>query len=677
MKKLRALLPSPKSIFLVFAIGALGLLAVPSLTMAGPGELTPVPSQVDFGPQDIHNGQSGFRQVRLENLTGAEVTVSAVETVGADAAHFSSNTNCGFLNDGESCEINVSFDPGTTGEKAAQLEVISNVAPILIPLTGTGATGTLSGSSPSFNSQPFFYGGQQQNANIANNSSFAAEATTATITGPDAAFFSIGYSGCQFVLYPGNNCSVGVNFNPTGPGTKTAQLELSNDGTINPLVIPLSATALAGPKAVLTPPERDFGDVALGSASPPQVFSVANAGDFPLQVQQLLVISGAPQLFPLSGDSCSQQILAPGASCQFTERFQPTLAGPREATVFVITNQSGPVVTAALSGAGVPSPRGHVTVAGTEAAGSWLTCIPHGYSDGTRFSYQWLRNGQPVAGATGVRFLPVDADVGSRLACRIEATNSVGSETAVSPTGPPIAARLLSKLEGSLVGSSVCRVVQAPARLQLGGRVVKLSSENPVTPEATLRLDAPGLRMEARIDGRPVARGTGRVTLTPRSLQGFRDGGHTLRVESSSVEASVGIALAPCRLAVRLEGGPKRSTKTTVSASAGMMGSLIRLPRGLRIHVAKATSATVSVSIAGQATQTFSLNGARTGSNGIVVFLRSHAIEVRHLPPEAGVVSVELSPGTVTGRGGTVRAMTMLRGDRGPSSARARVIWRP
>ncbi|HTA15790.1 MAG TPA: choice-of-anchor D domain-containing protein [Solirubrobacteraceae bacterium] len=664
---------------LICLVGALGLLSAPTFAAAA-GDLTPTPTQLDFATQDIHNGGTNFQTVKLSNSTGVGVAASSIETTGPNAVDFSDNSNCDFIADGESCAINVSFDPTTPGAKSAKLEIVEDNGTINVPLTGTGATGTLSDSSPNFGpSQPYYFGGQEQSANISNNSLFSAQATTATITGSDAAFFSVGYNGCQFTINPGNNCSVGVVFNPTGPGTKTAQLELSNDGTTNPLIIPLSATALSGPDAVISPSLNDFGDVAAGSTSPAKTVSITNAGDYPLQIQQLLVISGAPQLFPISEDLCSSKVIAPGASCQFTVRFQPSAAGiqggTREGTVFVITNQNGPVATANLIGTGVTLPQGSASITGTNAAGSLLNCAPSGYPGGTLFTYQWLRNGQTIPAATDAQFTPSEADVGMTLSCRVQATNSVGSETVTSPQSGPIAPLDLSNLQASLVERSVCRVMQAPAQLRLAGTTIRLDYGKPITPYAPLRLNIPRVGAQVLIDGQSIASSRGHVVLTPRALLAYADGAHTLQVNYKSDRANEQIALAPCDLAARLDGSSRQATDITVSASVGMSSPLLRLPPTLRLHVVRATLGSVSIQPADQPVQTFNLYGARTSFNGITVLLKAHTIEVRNLPAETGVVSIMLNRGVVTGRGGSVNATVTLRGDTAPSRADAHAVW--
>jgi hypothetical protein len=656
----------PRYLILACLISALGLLAAPSFAAAA-GDLTPNPTQLDFGTQGLHQGSTPSQSVKFENLTGADLSVSSVTIVGTDAADFTSNNDCNFVMDGTSCDVSVAFNPATPGPKSAQIELVDDNGTVIVPLSGTGATGTLSGSSPSFDPQPYFYGGQGRDANISNFSAFAVASTNATIAGPDAASFSIGFNGCQFVLNPGNNCNVGVNFNPSGAGTYNAQLELSNDGTVNPLVIPLSATALAGPDAVISPAQTGFGDVAIGSASALRAFTIENAGDYPLQIQQIFVLSGTPQLFPISADSCSAHVLSPATSCQLTVGFHPNGTGEREGTVFVISNENGPVETASFFGYGVASPDG-------AAAGSPLTCTPSGYSDGTTFAYQWQKDSNPF-NETGSKITPTDADVGARFSCRISATNSVGSQTVASAKSAPIAPKDLSGIDGSLVDESVCRAVQAPSGLKVGAKAVKLSYGMPVTPSSTLVLDAQGLKMTATIDGQAPADGTGQVALTPRALQNFANGTHTLRVSAGSREGSAQIALAPCPLAVRLEGGPSRPASLVLSAAAGMTSPKVRLPGKLRLRVSAETFGTASIQVAGKPAETFGLSGAHTSANGITVSLKAHSIQIKHLPPEAGVVSIVLDEGAITGRGGTVKATAQLRGDSAASSASAHATW--
>jgi hypothetical protein len=148
---------------------------------------------------------------------------------------------------------------------------------------------------------------------------------------------------------------VGVNFNPpNGTGSFTAQLEIPSDGSPNPLVVPLSAQALAGPNLVATPSDIDFGASLPGTTLSQQV-TITNTGDFQGGVQQAFVLG--PPAFGIQSDQCSQQPLDPGDSCTLTALFTPSAAQVYQGSIFAIVgNATQPVFPINLSGQGRPAP---------------------------------------------------------------------------------------------------------------------------------------------------------------------------------------------------------------------------------------------------------------------------------------------------------------------------------
>lgn len=83
-------------------------------------------------------------------------------------------------------------------------------------------------------------------------------------------------------------------------------------------------------------------------------------------------------------------------------------------------------------------------IAGSAEVGQTLTCSPGSWS-GTpapSYSYQWLKEGSAIAGATSATYVVQAADEGHSLACKVTATNEAGSasETSASvavPVVPP------------------------------------------------------------------------------------------------------------------------------------------------------------------------------------------------------------------------------------------------
>ncbi len=431
---------------LLAAISALALLlAVPALASAA-GNLEAETAELVFPATGIHDSSTA-QSTKITNNGDEDASLGGVTTaspfsIDAEASDCDNNP---VLSPGSSCNLVVRFAPQTVGPASADVTVEYDdsveARSLKIAASGEGVTGTLSGSTPSFNTQPYYYGNQQQQVSINNFSSHAVLAESTAISGPNAGAFEINFSNCgSTILQPGNNCNVNVQFNASVPGTFKASLEVQNDGTVSAVVIPLEVVVLEGPKAVITPANVEFGIVKVGTTASSKTVTIANAGDFPLQIQQLLVISGTPSLFPLSNDGCSNQQIAPGGECEVTVGFAPVKNGERNASIFVITNTPGPITIATLSGEGLTAPSGTVELAGPAKVDVPITCLTNGYRTADERSYQWLRGGVAIPGATQSVYVPGAADIGSTLSCELNVVNTVGTQTLVSTSSGAVLA---------------------------------------------------------------------------------------------------------------------------------------------------------------------------------------------------------------------------------------------
>lgn len=116
------------------------------------------------------------------------------------------------------------------------------------------------------------------------------------------------------------------------------------------------------------------------------------------------------------------------------------------------------------------------SVVGTAKVGAMLTANPGTWSvTGVSSTYQWLRNGLPLAGATGATYTPTPADRGATIAVRVTAsragytsatatsaaTSTVGDGTITNRTAPSIVgtARVGERLSARIGTWSVSGVV--------------------------------------------------------------------------------------------------------------------------------------------------------------------------------------------------------------------------
>jgi hypothetical protein len=650
---------------------------------APPSVLSPSLTAWNFGNGDIHSGGGPTQTFTFTNNTPGIVTVSTLDVVGSNASEFQliANTCPGaILPTTGSCNVQVTFSATSTGPQTAALEITDDSGTLDVPLSGTGITGTLT-ASPNpldFTPQPWFNGGQQQSITIQNSNDAGTQATSTIITGPDASRFYIAWGqNCSSQQYrPGWICGMGIGFNPpNGPGTFHAQLEVSSDSLSSPLIVPLNATALSGPHAVMSPAQTDFGDVAIGHSAA-QIVTVANDGDYPMQIQQAFMVTDTPSDVPITADNCSGQIVNPGSACQFTVTYQPTAASDLDASVILITNGNGSITPIGFSGDGVPTVNGAATITGMPAAGSTLTCNPVGYPGGTSYAYQWLRNAHLVAGASTPQLVLHDTDVGARFVCRIVATNPVSTQTVSSPTTAAIAPLTLTGQPGAFTDQGTCRSLQADHLLRPGRRAVSVSYGSPATPWAPLTLSS-AIALRVRIDGHVV--GVGKlVTISPRSLSVFADGSHTLTVTGAGTSSQSRLLLGPCLLAVRLNGGPQQVTTLAASSRYGISTLTFRLPPSLHLTTRLGRKlGWATLKPAGYPSRGFNLIGPRTTSNDATVAFTAHTVTVTNLPAQTGVIILTLRAGVLYGHPGIVRLAAHQRGSRTLLHASTPATWLP
>ena len=117
-----------------------------AVTLAA-GDLSP-PSH-DFGEAEVGTGPTDTETFTLTSTGDAPLTIDTdgITLTGTDPGEFTLVDGIGLgscqagattLADGETCTIEIAFEPGSTGVKAATLEVATNAEPVTASLTGTG-----------------------------------------------------------------------------------------------------------------------------------------------------------------------------------------------------------------------------------------------------------------------------------------------------------------------------------------------------------------------------------------------------------------------------------------------------------------------------------------------------------------------------------------------------------
>ena len=314
-------------------------------------------NQQAFG--NVTVGQSSSAATFVITNNGSAVTGTPKLAVsGTDMAQFQVTTDCnGPLQPAATCTVTATFQPTKAGSNlSASFDVIAipggdvsaalsgnALAPGLLTISpmmgncGSAPVGTLSSTVVSF---------------TVTNTGMSTSGTP-SVTTSDPQFVA---SGCSSALAPNGQCTVMVQFTPSGLGVKTASLTVmaSPGGAAN---AGLTGTGITGAVLTLSPTTFAFAGTNVdgtpeGTLAGTKTFTLTNNGmSASAALGASTVTGGASASFAVTADGCSGQVLAAmggaGSSCDVTVSFTPQQAGVNSTTLSVGGQ------TASVSGHGV------------------------------------------------------------------------------------------------------------------------------------------------------------------------------------------------------------------------------------------------------------------------------------------------------------------------------------
>lgn len=216
---------------------------------------------------------------------------------------------------------------------------------------------------------------------------------------------------------------------PVAGATTSAQVPVQAD-VGHELTCEATATNAVGDGVASSPPVTVEAGVPFLSAAP-QVTGTPIAG------QTLTATAGSWTNGPVSYtyEWLRDGIALPGATevtaaTQATYAVEAADAGHEIAVRVVAGNAKGagaPATSTARRIAAVPASTAVPGVQGTAAVGSTLTATTGQWTaEPTSFARQWLRDGAPVAGATGTTYVPTIADEGRQITVEVLASTIAG-----------------------------------------------------------------------------------------------------------------------------------------------------------------------------------------------------------------------------------------------------------
>ena len=292
----------------------------------------------------------------LKNVGTGALDITSITLTGQNARDFARSTKCGAtLAAGASCNVSVTFTPTTGLPETAFVTVTDNAAgsPHNVGLVGTGNQPTVNviPSFLAFGKQDIGIASAAQTVTVSNSNNLPVTIDSITVTGTNPTLFTE-TNNCPSSLAVNANCTINVTFEPQTNGQYSANLNITDNAAGSPQVVTLSGVGVQ-PNAVITspnPPQINFGEIQVGSASAAQPVTLLNNGGGTLYISSITFTGPNPTEFSQT-NNCNGS-LASGATCTINVIFSPTMDGLGEAYINVNDNSNPSPQQVSLSGDG-------------------------------------------------------------------------------------------------------------------------------------------------------------------------------------------------------------------------------------------------------------------------------------------------------------------------------------
>jgi len=311
-------------------------------------------------PSTNTGSTSSVQTAVLENVGVQVALIQGFSLSGTNSGDFAitGNTCAGSLAQGVTCNVTLTFSPSAIGSRTALLNVASNaLTNPTANLSGIGlsppqADASLTPSALVFPNTTTSVTSSALTATLTSNGTATLNIASTTLSGTNAANFSISGNTCGATLTVSSTCAISVTCTPSVVGLRSAQLNVTSDAATSPNVTTLSCTGIAPstPVANLTAAVA-FPNTTQGVTSVSLAAVLSNTGNAALTISSTSLAGSNPGDFAQT-NNCGSSVAA-GQSCTFNITFTPTTTGARAATLSVSDNASGSPHTTALSGTGI------------------------------------------------------------------------------------------------------------------------------------------------------------------------------------------------------------------------------------------------------------------------------------------------------------------------------------
>jgi|GEM_PF-6062016 len=334
-----------QSLYKILRIAIILITVSASQIAAQAPDINVQPTALDFGGVGVND--DSLLTISITNTGNAELEVSSIDVIGADASQFSLPSLPTFpilIQPGsQPVEISVQFNPASGGVKSGFLIIVNNDPdenPFDVSLSGEGVFPDIEPSVASLDFGELPAGSDSSRVlGIGNTGQGNLIITSVQLVGANSNEFAFQAPPLPIEVAPGASAAqITLTFKPLFKGDKVAFLSLvSNDPDENPLFIQLDGTATEA-DIRLSVEELDYGAVPVGEDSSKQM-RIFNDGDANLFITDLRVNGGNANQFVLDNPPTFPLTILPGSnSGPIRVRFIPTSGGLKSSTLRIESN---------------------------------------------------------------------------------------------------------------------------------------------------------------------------------------------------------------------------------------------------------------------------------------------------------------------------------------------------
>ena len=327
----------------------LGLVALPAVAAAG--GITVDPPSVDFGALAVS-------QSKTITVTVANTGVDAYTILGFMAGQGIKNPIAPgtVIAPGKSVQFDVTVAPLVAGMFSDEVVMTTDDPAgrlFRIPVNGIAVVTMVRVAPDSIDFNSLLVGSESTPTvvTISNPGAIPLTVKSIVLGGTNSGQFKFDGPAPPFLLDTGKSQAIVVTYAPVSGGSHSATVTISAD-VAPPAVLKLAGTAIRPQGGGWPPAPLEFGNVGVGSSSPPQQLMVRNSGV--LNVLVTSIVSRDPA-FVVDGADTTFTIAA-GQTALVNVVFKPITVGSVDSSIDVnIRGSASPVWTVMVHGMGTPT----------------------------------------------------------------------------------------------------------------------------------------------------------------------------------------------------------------------------------------------------------------------------------------------------------------------------------